>query len=291
MSASRPASRKAGNPSPICILCGTDAAGHDLFPGILKCPACEFVFADAQISPKQLNALYQRNYFFGEEYVNYIEDKATLQKNFAKRIHTLKQFSSGGRLLEIGCAYGFFLELAGNSWTAEGCDISKDAIRVARSSGLKVTLGDFARLPSRRKSYDVVCMWDTIEHLARPDLYVEKAASLLRDGGVLSLTTGDIGSSMARVRKSRWRLIHPPTHLYYFDRRTITTLLGRHGLEVVHFEHCGYYRSLQQILYSLLILNREGKAGKSLYEMLKPLFGINMYANLFDIMFVVARKT
>jgi SAM-dependent methyltransferase len=290
VSASRPAARKAGSPSPVCILCGTDAAGRDLFPGILKCPSCGFVFANTQISPKELNALYQRNYFFGEEYVNYIEDKATLQRNFAERLRTLKNFSSGGRLFEIGCAYGFFLELAENSWTAEGCDISKDAAQAARTSGLKVTFGDFLKLPSRRKSYDVVCMWDTIEHLARPDLYVEKAASLLRAGGVLSLTTGDIGSWMARFRKSRWRLIHPPTHLYYFDRRTITTLLSRYGLQVVNFEHCGYYRSLQQILYSILILNRKGKAGKSVYEMLKPLFGINMYANLFDIMFVVARK-
>jgi SAM-dependent methyltransferase len=248
------------------------------------------VFADTHLSFAELQNLYQRNYFFGDEYLNYLDDKPALQKNFSARIQTLLKYSSGGNLFEIGCAYGFFLELAQQHWKVEGCDISAPACDEAQRQGCKVTCGDFLGLPLKEEQYDVVAMWDTIEHLARPDLYVQKASQLLKRGGVLCATTGDIGSSMARMRKHRWRLIHPPTHLYYFDRKSMERLMHKNGLEIIHFEHCGYSRSVQQILYSLLVLNRETGLRKKVYEILKPLFGFSMYVNLYDIMFVIARK-
>ena len=277
-------------PAPLCILCGRDAANHFLYPGILQCPSCSFVFADTQLSAEDLQKLYQRNYFFGNEYLNYLEDKPALQKNFKARIQTLLQHSFGGNLFEIGCAYGFFLELAQRHWKVAGCDISAPACEAARRQGYNVTCGDFLNLPLKEEQCDVVALWDTIEHLARPDLYIQKASAILRPGGILCATTGDIGSAMARMRKHRWRLIHPPTHLYYFDRKSIERLMNKNGLEIIHFEHCGYSRSVQQILYSLLVLNRETPLRKKLYKILKPLFGFSVYINLYDIMFVIARK-
>jgi SAM-dependent methyltransferase len=277
-------------PAPLCILCGHDAANYFLYPGILQCPSCGFVFADTQPSSDDLQKLYQRNYFFGNEYLNYLEDKPALQKNFKTRIRTVLRYSSDGNLYEIGCAYGFFLELAQRYWKVEGCDISVPACEEARRQGYNVTCGDFLQLPLKEAQYNVVALWDTIEHLARPDLYIQKASMLLKPGGILCATTGDIGSAMARMRKHRWRLIHPPTHLYYFDRRAMERLMNKNGLEIVHFEHCGYSRSVQQILYSLLVLNRETPLRKRLYQLLKPLFGFSVYLNLYDIMFVIARK-
>ncbi len=276
--------------APLCILCGHDASDHILYPGILQCPFCGFVFADTKLSAADLQKLYQRNYFFGNEYLNYLEDKPALQKNFSTRIRALLKYSSGGNLFEVGCAYGFFLELANRYWKTEGCDISAPACDEARHQGNNVTCGDFLHLPLKEDHYDVVAMWDTIEHLARPDLYVQKASTLLKRGGILCATTGDIGSAMAKMRKHRWRLIHPPTHLYYFDRKSIERLMQKNGLEIIRFEHCGYSRSVQQILYSLLVLNRETDLRKKIYALLKPLFGFSVYVNLYDIMFVVARK-
>ena len=274
----------------VCILCGTPTGNHFLYPGILKCSSCGFVFADIQMSPAELQKLYARNYFFGSEYLNYLEDKSTLQKNFGGRLRTLRKYSSGGNLIEIGCAYGFFLELAQRHWKAEGCDISEPACTEARRQGLSVTCGDFLELPLPERQYNVVAMWDTIEHLSRPDLYVEKASKILKSGGVLCVTTGDIGSAMAMWRKSRWRLIHPPTHLYYFDRASMERLMVKNGLDIVHFEHCGYSRSVEQIFYSLFVLNRETAVRRKLYDFFKPMLGFSLYVNLFDIMFVIARK-
>lgn len=275
---------------PLCIICNTNAGKNYLYPGILKCPSCGLAFADTHVSEHELKQLYQREYFFGDEYLNYLEDKPTIQKNFAARIRTLKTFAPSGNLFEIGCAYGFFLELARTLWNAEGCDISNEGCEYAQRNGIKVACGEFLELPLQEHHYDVVALWDTIEHLARPDLYIEKAARLLKTNGIICATTGDIGSLMARLRKEHWRLIHPPTHLFYFDKQTITRLFAKHGLEVVHVEHCGYFRSVHQVLYSILVLNSDSALRKKLYTMLKPVFDFSVYLNLFDIMFVIARK-
>jgi hypothetical protein len=97
-------------------------------------------------------------------------------------------------------------------------------------------------------------MWDTIEHLLKPHLYLEKISRHTRPGGLIALTTGDIKSLNARLMKKKWRLIHPPTHVYYFSLDTLRRLLWRYGFEIIYHKHCGLYRSLDLALYQLLVL-------------------------------------
>jgi hypothetical protein len=132
-------------------------------------------------------------------------------------------------------------------------------------------------------------MWDTIEHLARPDLYLAKAAALVPPGGVIAISTGDVGSLVARLRGARWRQIHPPTHLHYFSRDTLGRLLAAHGLDVCHVEYDGLYRSVDTMAFIVLTIKHRQEA---LYRLLKRLrlLDWNLYLNLFDTMVVVARK-
>jgi hypothetical protein len=132
-------------------------------------------------------------------------------------------------------------------------------------------------------------MWDTIEHLKRPDLFVEKASADLAPGGLLAITTGDIGSWNARLRGAKWRMIHPPTHLHYFSVDTISRLLRRHGFEIAHVSHPGNARNLRSILYYLLSW---GKAESPVHKALMRwrAFDLRITVNFFDIMFVVARR-
>ena len=139
------------------------------------------------------------------------------------------------------------------------------------------------------RRYDLMVMWDTIEHLKRPDLFIGKIAKDLKPGGLLALTTGDIDSLNARWRGPKWRLIHPPTHLHYFSVNTITTLLDRYGFDVVHVSHPGNARTLRWIFYAVTVLRMKKP---KLYELLPAwrLFDLGIVVNLFDIMFVVARR-
>ena len=199
---------------------------------IVRCPRCELCFYEGEADPA---TIYKRNYFVDGEYANYEADKPVLQMNFRRRIARLRRLLPGtagavpgagaeqgqnGRLLEIGSAYGFFLEIAAEHWQVRGLDVAADAVEHAHTAmGLDVTCCDFLDLPDEAEAYDIVCLWDTIEHLTHPVRVIEKAARWLKPGGLLALTTGDIGSPMARLRGQRWRLIHPPPICFTSQKR------------------------------------------------------------------------
>ena len=282
---------QAGNV--ICIVCGGTHAPTQRLPGLIQCNKCGFLSADLSISDEELQVLYGQGYFKGEEYLDYIAEEPSLRLNFRNRLATLKAVAPHlprCDLFEIGCAYGFFLEEAGQ-WvrSASGIDISAEPVRFAvQERGVEASQGDYLSLNLGR-TFDVIAMWDTIEHLKYPHLFIEKIAQDLKPGGLLALTTGDIGSLVARLQGRHWRLIHPPTHLHYFSAATMCELLHRKGFEVLHLGHPGNSRSLRAALYFITVLQMKRK---SLYDKLQGfrVFDWHLTVNLFDIMYVIARR-
>jgi 2-polyprenyl-3-methyl-5-hydroxy-6-metoxy-1,4-benzoquinol methylase len=275
-----------------CLVCG-GPYGPSKLPGLLKCQSCSFVTADLKLSQSELEKLYDQTYFAGQEYKDYVGERALIEKHFRVRLRTLLQhvpIARTKRLFEIGAAYGFFLTVArGHFASVEGIDISRVAVNYAATVlGLPVHSGDFLEYPLEQK-LDVVCMWDTIEHLSAPHLYIEKAAANMNPGGVIAITTGDLGSVVARLRGKRWRQIHPPTHLHYFSKATLSNLLLKHGFRPLYCGYEGMYRSLDTIAY--IILNIKHKQPK-VYSALKKtgMLHFDLYLNLYDILFIVAEK-
>ena len=275
-----------------CILCGS-TEGTPLYQGILRCKNCSLVFADVNLDPAGLADLYRKNYFFGEEYSNYLDDREVLQKNFRLRLNVLTRFTNPVRhksLFEVGCAYGFFLSLAREHFEkVQGIDITEDGVRHCLQAGLDVTQADLMDVNLNGRDLDVVCLWDTIEHLMEPSRYMEKLSQHMKPGALVAITTGDIDSWNARLKKHKWRLIHPPTHLYYFSLKTLVRLLKSFGFEAVYSRHCGFYRSLDNVVHNLFTL-RSGLP--VIHRMIKRsgLGKLHFYLNLFDILYVVARR-
>ena len=276
-----------------CIVCdGTDAA--PLYPGILRCPACGYVFADMRLTDEELFALYNEEFFTGAEFSDYAADAKLFRKNFRLRLRELEKFLDPARhrrLLEIGCAYGFFLDTARGEFAhVEGIDITDAGVRYAREKlKLDVVQADFLAHDYGARKFDAVCMWDTIEHLREPQRYVEKIAAHTERGALFALTTGDIESLNARLRRDRWRLIHPPTHLHYFSPKSIARLLDAHGFDVVYNRYCGFYRSIGNMAYNVLVLRQQKP---QFYRPLERLGvgRLGFYLNLYDIMYVIARR-
>jgi SAM-dependent methyltransferase len=275
-----------------CLVCGGTYQRSRL-AGLIECASCGFTSADLDLSPAEFESLYGHDYFHGQEYLDYTAERETLQTNFQARIRTMRAIDpalSRARLFEIGCSYGYFLDLIRRDVaSASGIDISTAAAAHARDVvGVDAKSGDY--LEQRFvQPFDWIVMWDTIEHLARPDLFVAKAARDLAPGGYLAFTTGDLGSLNARLRGRRWRMIHPPTHMHYFSVATARRLLDANGFEVMHVSHPGVTRTVGSILYIVLAL-RLGRP--SLYERLArwPIDRLALTLNLGDIMFVVARR-
>ncbi|MEA3443604.1 MAG: methyltransferase domain-containing protein [Bacteroidota bacterium] len=215
-----------------------------------------------EISEELLRKIYTKNYFHGEEYLDYLSDKHAIQKNFTKRVEQLKKQNnieeSNINALEIGCAYGFFGETFRNYFKDAaylGIDIVAEAITYGKETlGLNLKLENYLDHLSVEK-YTHIFMWDVIEHLHRPDLFIEKIAKEAYINSELYITTGDVGSMLSKMQKQKWRLIHPPSHLHYFSKKTIGLLLKKYGFEIESIKYKPVYRSLKQIFYSLFLLN------------------------------------
>lgn len=278
-------------PSAPCICCGSTAY-RPHFEGLLRCAFCTHVWADLALPDEALRALYAENYFKGEEYFDYEREESALRKNFRRTLRLIRRYAPDARrLCEVGVAYGYFLDEASKHYESIGFDISEAAVRRASERfGLDVHCAGFLD-QSFDNLFDVVCLWDTVEHLAEPPRYLAKAHANLRPGGLLALSTGDIGAWTARLRGRRWRLIHPPTHLHYFTAESMNTLLTRLGFETVYLRHRAFWRSADAVAYQVLTHGRPG-AGATLHAALLKtgLLNFSFPLNTLDLMTVLAVK-
>jgi 2-polyprenyl-3-methyl-5-hydroxy-6-metoxy-1,4-benzoquinol methylase len=279
-----------------CLICSCSDFVKLYDDTLLKCKDCDFVTANLDISEEKLKQIYTENYFKGEEYLDYVRDKNVLQKNFNKRLEKINKLTQQIKIksaLEIGCAYGFFAE----SFTKRflnasyvGYDIAEEAVAYG-SNNLKqnVHAADYLTVLSKNTFTDVF-MWDVIEHLPSPQLFIEKISSEIEQGGRIYITTGDISSALAKAQKSKWRMIHPPSHLHYFSKSTLKKLLENYGFKVIHIEYPPVYRSVSLVFYSLFILRKNpSKFITYIYNHIPKSWCFSI--NTMDIMFVIAEKS
>jgi SAM-dependent methyltransferase len=254
---------------------------------IVRCNECQLVFmAPEALSASQLARLYSQEYFEGglaDGYTDYSASEETLRRQARRLLRRLRRYQPDGALLELGCAYGFFLLEARAFFEAKGVEISTFAAEQARRRGLDVLAGDFQALSFPSGSCSVVCLFDCIEHLANPFAYLQKINSALRPQGIVALTTGDIGSLYARLSGRRWRLMTPPQHLFFFSRATLTSMLEKAGFQVIEVSYPWKIVPWRLVLYQL---------SPRLKAVLGPIgrLPLSLYVNLFDAMFVIARK-
>ena len=278
-----------------CLVCNNNKSTFIFNKLLIKCNICGFVTANLNIESSEAKSIYSEKYFKGEEYEDYLRDKIFIQSNFYKRIQQIKKSIDREfltNILEIGCAYGFFGELAIKEWQCNylGVDIAYNAIEYARHKlNLNAICEDYLSKENTGIKYDTVFMWDVIEHLPNPHSYLKKIGSEIRDGGYVVITTGDIGSLLAKIQGRKWRMIHPPSHLHYFDKMTIKKLLNNSGFDIQSVYYPAILRSLKQIFFSLFLLNKESNffLTKIYNSIPKSLcFSLNFY----DIMFIIAKK-
>jgi SAM-dependent methyltransferase len=274
----------------------------------MKCPACDagalaetFVAKGHRVGrclacghgavldpPADPTAIYGEGYFEGgadDGYASYGASEAVLRAEFARVLEHLARFAGGGRLVEIGCAYGVFLELARARFDVLGVEVSEAAASRARARGLDV----LAELPPTeelcaRGPFDAAVLLDVIEHLEDPAAVLASLRPALRGGAALLLTTGDFGSILARAAGRRWRLMTPPQHLHFFTRASLEALLARTGYAVVEARRPAKVVPLRLAAFQL---GRALPFARRASEKIPA--GIGVPVNLFDTLRVVAR--
>lgn len=165
----------------------------------------------------------------------YMASEAERREDFRRAIEGIARhdFVSRGALLEIGSSVGLFLdEATKRGWDATGIEPSRWASEQAVAMGLTVFNGMLDEFEAERESFDVIASWDVWEHLQDPLESLEQAHRLLKPGGLLALTTVNMGGFMARVMRGRWPWFMR-MHLHYFTRESLAQMVGRAGFEVL----------------------------------------------------------
>ncbi len=275
--------------------------GYDVY----ACPSCGLKNTKLTVAYEQfIHEFYTQGYFTGTAsrgaYSNYALDKPFItrtQKKFLSKLISVHPPINGKttppRLLDIGCAYGYFVELALRAgYDAYGIDVSEYAVHRARQRfNGRIYQGSIGSSHLAKQSFDVITMLDVVEHLGDPRKDLSKVAGLLSDNGVFLMATGDTESAAARLLSRRWTFYIPPQHLFFYNKTNFTRLLNESGLEPILWFRVGKWLSLQYIFH-LARTTGESSIAQWLYPLMEklPLGRVPLYLPMRDNMVVIARK-
>ena len=239
--------RVAGDAGPQGLIPTTDRYGTAL-ADIVRCPRCGHMQLERFPQAEQLEQGY------GDAASgDYVEEQAGQRATARALLAAIERHAPRTdvrRLLDLGCWTGFLLDEArSRGWDVTGVEPSSWASAYARERlglGEAVQTAALADATLPAGGFEAVVMADVIEHLVDPGAALERVRALLATGGVLCLVLPDAGSRLARLLGRRWWSVLP-THVQYFTRASLTTLLARRGFETLELAtapkafSAGYY--------------------------------------------------
>lgn len=219
-------------PCPVC----SGSSGEQLFRAwgrsVLRCRECGLLSVSPQPSEVELEEIYTGEYYrsWGIE-----EDPDAVEKmklaTFFSILERIEGLTEKGRLLDIGCAAGFSLTAAAKiGWEAYGVELSSysASMAVKRSGTDRVFCGKIDQASYPAGFFSAIMMTDLLEHVADPASFLAEVRRILAPHGVILIVTPDAGSLTCRAMGRRWPHFKLE-HLYYYDSRTLSRLLERHG--------------------------------------------------------------
>ena len=251
-----------------------------------KCVDCGFVFV-VQDSGDPVTLKDYENYI-DEEYVREEKGRRRSSRIIIERIGS---FVKPGRMLEIGCANGFFLDEARKAgWDIAGIEPSRWARQYASDRlGIKALYPTLEEANFPDESFDVVVMLDVIEHLEYPREMMSAIRKILKDGGILVISTPDIESFLSILLGAKWWGINRH-HLFYFSRKTLESLFNKTGFKALS------YKSHARIFTVGYWVKRVSSYSRLLRAIAKPFLLVrrlekqNLKINLYDQIEVYVQK-
>ncbi len=235
---------------------------------IVQCRNCGHVYTNPMWSTTELLDAYSN-----VEDDLYLSERTARELTFRGHLEAMEKKigpANGRTLLDVGAYIGIFIEIArGSGWDALGIEPSSWAVNEARVQNLTVIEGTLHSSSLANSQFDVITMWDVIEHLADPRADLNMAYEHLAPGGYVVIHTMDIDSLMARIMGSRWPWLMD-MHLHYFGQHTLSEMLQKSGFEVLWSGSQGRYLSLGYLATRIEGLNATaGAIGKGLVEKLR----------------------
>ncbi|MDY6972662.1 MAG: class I SAM-dependent methyltransferase [Thermodesulfobacteriota bacterium] len=243
-----------------CPICEAESVKF-LYPlpdfSIVRCRRCGLVFSTLPVDRFKLERMYgdayfesRREYFFENPIVDSSKcrDNDNI-RNFRHGLSLVNRYASKGRLLDVGCALGAFLSLARDQgWETHGVDISKYAASYCHKVlGHDAVAGDLMDMQFPGQRFDVVTLWDVLEHFHDPAGQLRAVHNILKKNGIVLLDTPNEDGLLRLLARlsflaSKGRFAYPVRklyhhfHLLYFSPKTLEILLERNGFSLIHLE-------------------------------------------------------
>ncbi|MFO7665572.1 MAG: class I SAM-dependent methyltransferase [Desulfobacterales bacterium] len=213
---------------------------------VLWCKNCGFGWQYPYPTEDELRNLYINQGLYHEKIVD------ETQGGFLERIKKLNELKpEKGNILDIGSGMGHFLMHAQEAgWSVEGVEPRVSASKYCYNNfGINVYNGLFEEW-SQKKLYDVITLWDVVEHVHNPFHIMNKSIDMLVPGGLLVMSIPNASGLPARCFKGNWRYIMEP-HINYFTMNFIKTFIKQKRLEVLKMDHSIKAQSIFEGIISL----------------------------------------
>lgn len=207
---------------------------------LVQCDRCGLLYLNPSPTWDELKLHYPDRY---HPFIGTIEEQPSALVRWAQRYGVVRrcravtQRQHSGRLLDVGCATGVFLnEMRDHGdWELYGVEPVASAATFARQhSGVRIFQGTLLEVAYPDGFFDVVTMWDVLEHVADPRIYLHEIHRILKPGGWVLIKVPDPWCWEARLFGSFWIGYDAPRHLFGFPRPALAHQLGILGFDLVN---------------------------------------------------------
>lgn len=225
---------------------------------VVKCKNCGLIYNNPRIKEE----IILKGYSEGAN-IEHVGQAKGREITFAKQLKLINKYKPNkGKILDIGTAGGSFLYVAKkDGWDVHGVEPNKWMAEWGKEHyGIPIKPGDIFANKFPDKTFDVVTLWDVLEHVPDPTKTLNEINRILKPKGILVVNYPDIGSWIARILKRKWMLLLS-IHLYYFTPKTIKSILNKNGFKTLKIKP--HWQSLS---FGYLIF-RTGEFSKALQKL------------------------
>lgn len=225
-------------PCNICHLDNCEILIKDGFSNIVRCRNCKHIYRNPRKTKQEYTEIYHSTYYTPFNKESWYKRKISFFKEAIKEINRPK--TTRGRLLDLGCGWGHFLDLARkDGWEVYGVEISEYATRIATEElKLNIFLGELKDAQFADNYFDVVTMWNFLDHLHEPLELLKEVHRILKKDGLVAIRIPNMAFQIPgfkffkKIENIAWVLgIKNPfvVHTQGFSKNTLQVILMKAG--------------------------------------------------------------